>query len=299
MTDPVLLTGASGFVGRAVLAELIARGILVHAVSRRPGKEQTGVVWHKADLLTEGGRKTAAGLAPRLIHCAWDVEFGTFWTSPANAVWCTASVDLIKQFRAAGGGQVLAIGTCAEYDAQHSGPWNEARPIVPATVYGQAKATLYDALTALCGEDLIWARLFHLYGPGEDRRRFIPSLIDALKEGRSATVRAAELLRDFASTGHVARCLVRLLEAQSQGAYDIGTGQPRKLGDLARITANAARTSALLDLSHNPNPADPASMAPELHRLFQATEFLPEMPEDSLLSHVARELITGRYIEDL
>lgn len=144
MADPVLLTGASGFVGRAVLAELIGRGIPVHAVGRQPERQQAGVRWHQADLLTRAGRDAVAGLAPRLIHCAWDVEHRTFWTSAANDLWGAASVDMISQFRSAGGRKVLAIGSCAEYDAHHPGPWNETRPIAPSTHYGQAKAALHQ-----------------------------------------------------------------------------------------------------------------------------------------------------------
>ena len=84
MAEPVLLTGATGFVGRAVLAELLGRGVPVVAVSRRPGAALPGVTWVAADLLTPAGRAAVAGLAPRLIHCAREVEHGAFWTSPAN-----------------------------------------------------------------------------------------------------------------------------------------------------------------------------------------------------------------------
>ena len=291
---PVLLTGATGFVGRAVLAELVARGIKVHAVSRHPGPLQPGVTWHQADLLTQQGRAAVVGLAPRIVHCAWDVTHGTFWSSTANPVWRAASVDLVRRFGQAGGAQVLAIGTCAEYDAHHPGPWTEARPITPATLYGQAKADLYRDLAALCGDDLIWARLFHLYGPGEDRRRFIPSLIDALAQGRPATVRAADLVRDYASTAHVARCLVGLLQAHRSGPFDIGSGQPRSLGDLARIVAAAAHAPSLVHLSHNPGPDDPAVMAPDLGRLFQGAQLSPERPEEALSRYVQRELGADR-----
>lgn len=290
MGEAVLLTGATGLVGRAVLAELLAQGIPVHATSRHPGAPQPGLTWHQADLLTPQGRAAVAGLAPHLLHCAWDVTHGSFWSSGANPVWRAASYDLVRRFRAAGGRRILALGTCAEYDARDAGPWNEARPIAPTTLYGQAKADLHRDLTGLCGDDLIWARLFHIYGPGEDRRRFIPSLIDALRQGHPATVRSADLVRDYAATAHVARCLVRLLAAQSGGAFDIGSGQPRRLGEYARIAARAAGAPNLTHLSHNPGPDDPAQMAPQLTRLFQVIGLPPQIPEDALSRHVQTEL---------
>lgn len=292
MADPVLLTGATGFVGRALLAELVARGIPVHAASRRSGPALPGVTWHTADLLTPEGRAAVAGLAPRLVHCAWDVKHGTFWTSPANTLWQTASLDLVRRFCLAGGRRVLIPGTCAEYDFLAPGPWNEDRTIAPATPYGQAKALLHRNLTVLCGDILIWARLFHLYGPGEDPRRLIPSLIVRMRMGLPAEVRAADLVRDYASSGHVARCLAGLLDTGATGTFDIGSGAPRTLGTLARIVAASLGTPQLLHLSHSPTTGDPAAMTPRIIRLRDQIGPCTEKPEYALQAYtkaVARE----------
>lgn len=273
MHEPVLLTGASGFVGRAVMAELVARGIPVLAVSRCAGMGQPGVTWHQANLLAPEGRAKVAGLAPRLIHCAWEVEHGVFWTSPANAAWHAASLDLVRRFRAAGGGHVVALGTCAEYDADDPGPWTEERPIRPTTPYGQAKAALWRDLGDLCGDDLTWARLFHLFGPGEDPRRFVSSICAALASGQSAIVREPHLIRDYASTTHVAQCLVGLLDSSLPGACDIGSGSPASLGELAGWIAEALDASRLLGPCPVPEGQSATSMTPDLLRLRKGSDF--------------------------
>jgi len=291
MAEAVLLTGATGFVGRAVLAELVRRGVPVHAVSRTPKVRQPGVVWHVADLLHAADRDKLAAQCPacRLIHCAWDVEHGAFWTSPANAVWRLASLDLARRFLEHGGRRILALGTCAEYDAHASGPWTESRPIMPTTPYGEAKAALHDDLAEIACESLIWARLFHLYGPGEDRRRLVPSLIDTLRAGRVAEVRAAALVRDFASSAHVARSLVALLEADAAGPFDIGSGNSMRLAQLGKIVAAAVDRPGLLRMSHYPSATDPLMMAPELGRLFVTTSLMRECPFDALHRHVVAD----------
>lgn len=292
MREGVLLTGATGFVGRAVLAELVARGIPVHATARRPGPVLPGVIWHAADLCEPSARARLIAAAPaaRLIHCAWEIEHGQFWTSPANEVWRAVSRDLVAGFLDAGGQRVLALGTCAEYDPLAPSALAEARLVAPITPYGQAKALFQADLAQICGPVLIWARLFHLYGPGEDRRRFVPSLIDALVEGRPVEVRAADLLRDFASSAHVARALVSLIEAGATGAFDIGSGQSRSLGTLARIIAETAGRPDLLRLSHAPGPQDPAELTPNFSALAAATGLAPEYPELALTEHVRREI---------
>jgi len=288
MSDPVVLTGGTGFVGRAVLADLVARGVpVVASFTHAPGPDLPGVTWVQADILTEKGRAVLAEKAARMIHCAWEVEHGAFWTSPANALWRAASVDLAARFLAAGGQRLLALGTCAEYDAAAPGPWDETRALAPATIYGHHKAGLFCDLTDLLGERLIWARLFHLYGPGEDARRLIPSLLSALRAGRPAEVRASGLIRDFCSTPHLARCLVGLLEHSAQGAFDIGSGQPRSLGDLAGLLADLTGRPDLLRLSHNPGAADPAVMAPALTRLRAVLGPVSEDPAQGLARLVA------------
>jgi nucleoside-diphosphate-sugar epimerase len=249
-----------------------------------------GVTWHRADLLQPQDRARIAALAPRLIHCAWEVEHGHFWTSPANALWRAASADLVRRFMAAGGRRVVALGSCAEYDAAAPGPWDERRAIAPATLYGQEKNALHADLAATCGADLVWARLFHLYGPGEDARRLIPGLIAACRTGHPAEVRAAELVRDFASTPHVARLVLGLMDSRLSGPCDIGSGAPRSLGALARIVTEAAGRPDLLRLAHAPGPGDPPIMAPSLDRQRSAIAGVAERPETALRAHVLSEL---------
>src|SRR3712207_173544 len=116
----LLLTGATGFVGRSLLAPLAERGFDLHAVSRRvpdPAIAVPGVSWHRADLLDEAeARRLLAEVRPAvLVHAAWYVEHGRFWTAPENERWLEASTALGAAFVEAGGRRLVGLGTCAEY----------------------------------------------------------------------------------------------------------------------------------------------------------------------------------------
>ena len=89
----VLVTGASGFIGRQTLAPLVRHGFEVHAVARHAsGATMDGVVWHEADLL---GPATAETLVvtvrpTHLLHLAWISEHGRYWQCPENLDWGVA-----------------------------------------------------------------------------------------------------------------------------------------------------------------------------------------------------------------
>ena len=160
----VLVTGATGFVGRMALAPLVARGYEVHAVLHGPRVDAPGVTWHEADLLASP--ELVRAIAPsHLLHLAWYAVPGKYWTSRENLRWVRASLALYDAFVAAGGTRVVMAGSSAEYDWS-SGHCREGdTPIAPATYYGQAKAALWNVIredAKVAGVSCAWARFFFL-----------------------------------------------------------------------------------------------------------------------------------------
>lgn len=260
MAERVLVTGGSGFVGRAVLGPLRARGFEVHAPTRA-----------EADLLdTAATRALLRDLRPtRLLHCAWYVAHGKFWTAPENADWLAASDALAAAFAEAGGRRFVAIGTCAEY-ADQAGeddkPWPETRRIAPATPYGRAKADLAARLAQRPGT--AWARLFHLFGPGEHPDRLVPSIVLALRQGREARCASGRPIRDVCSTAFAGRALAALVASDVTGPVNIASGEGRAIASVARLLAEAAGRPDLLRLGALPDrPNEVPCMVADVTRL--------------------------------
>src|SRR5215469_16223623 len=107
----VLLTGATGLVGRHARAALEQGGYEVIAVSRR----ESPVI---CDLLDPSMRRSLIDRyrPTHWLHLAWETRHGYFWSAPENRTWVSASLDLLDLFVAAGGRRVVMAGTCAEYD---------------------------------------------------------------------------------------------------------------------------------------------------------------------------------------
>src|SRR5262245_15741378 len=98
----VLVTGASGFVGRCCLPLLQSAGFEVHAVtSQSEIQAHQGVHWHQCDLLRKDQRADliAAVRPTHLLHLAWYAVPGHYWVAPENLQWVQASLALLSLFR--------------------------------------------------------------------------------------------------------------------------------------------------------------------------------------------------------
>ncbi|MGE1177255.1 NAD(P)-dependent oxidoreductase [Pseudomonas sp. BW7P1] len=259
----VLVTGATGFVGRHLVAALLGHGCTVRAVAR---SEQTAasMAWindvefvsadiHAADLdidaLTEG--------VDALVHLAWPglPNYRALFHFEHNLM---ADYRFIKGAVEAGVKQVLVTGTCFEYGMQ-SGPlseWNDARPANP---YGLAKHTLHLFLQNLQQEHpftLQWVRLFYLHGTGQNPNSLLAALDRAIDAGEPTfNMSAGEQLRDFLAIENAAAHLAAILHKRDfDGTLNCASGQPVSVRALVEQRVRERGASIGLNLGHYPYP---------------------------------------------
>jgi len=250
----ILLTGASGLIGRNAIGPLAARGYEVHAVSSRGVAGDPAAIWHRADLLDQSVVRTlVCKVRPsHLLHLAWIAEPGKYWTSVENLRWVMASLALFHAFADCGGRRVVAAGTCAEYEWRGGICSEQTTPLIPATPYGVYKHCLQLMLDTFCGQTGLsgaWGRIFSLYGPGEYPQRLIASAVRAVMEGREARCDNANLVRDYSHSADIAEALVALLESKLEGAVNIGSGQGVPLGELMQKIGSLLGSPELIKLN--------------------------------------------------
>jgi len=260
----VLVTGASGFIGRHVLPLLAERGYEVHAASRHaPRHDLANASWHAADLLseTDRGRLIATVRPTALLHLAWYAEPGAFWRSNENLRWAAASIELFRVAAAAGVRRIVGTGTCAEYDWSRGLCVERETPLEPSTLYGAAKRAtgmLLEAFGNVSGMSAAWARVFFTYGPGERSKRLVGSTIARLLAGERAPTTAGTQVRDFLHVADVAAGIVAVLDSVAEGPVNIGSGQGVAVADLVRTLGRLVNRPDLIgigDLPGNPNEA--------------------------------------------
>jgi predicted O-linked N-acetylglucosamine transferase (SPINDLY family)/nucleoside-diphosphate-sugar epimerase len=278
----VLLTGASGFLGRHAIGPLIDMGYEVHAVGSTVIDERAR--WYRADLLDQAARRgLVAAVQPQaLLHCAWVTQHGAFWTAQANLDWVAASLDLARAVVQQGARRMLFVGSCAEYDWSKPAarPWLESDPCQPTTLYGIAKHAAHQVLrpfAASAGVTLIWARLFHLYGPHEAPGRLVPAMLRALRAGARFSTGPAETVRDLLHVADAGQALAGLLDHGQAGACNVASGQPVSMAALAGMAAALANRHDLVELGARPSTtAEPAAIVADVTRL-RATGFVPSI----------------------
>lgn len=250
----VLVTGATGFIGRHCLPLLLEKGYEVHAVSSK--KVETTLLethWHQANLLepTQVNELMAKIQPSHLLHFAWYAVPGKYWTSLENFRWVQGSLDLLSAFAQYGGKRVVMAGTCAEYNWDYGYCSEWVTPLVPATVYGICKhslQTMLDAFAKETGLSAAWGRIFFVYGPHEHPSRLVPSVIHSLLKGEPVLCSHGNQVRDFLYVEDVANAFVTLLESDVAGAINIASGVPVTLKDIIYKIAKQFNRVELIQL---------------------------------------------------
>lgn len=290
----VLVTGARGFIGQRCLPLLRARGFEVHAVTSQAGIED-GATWHQCDLLnTSACDALIERVRPtHLLHLAWYAQPGAFWTSSASLDWLAAGIRLARRFYDTGGVRAVGAGSCAEYAATDLPCREDITPIAPATLYGEAKASMHFALRATAHErgSWAWGRLFAPYGPGEPPGRFIPAVIDGLLRREPVSCTHGRQVRDFVYVDDVAEACVALVDSEATGAYNVGSGDGRSLKEVADIIIQQLGRGELVRFGEREAPKyDPARVVADGTKILTDAGWSPKVS----LQEGIRRSISGR-----
>jgi nucleoside-diphosphate-sugar epimerase len=233
----VLVTGASGFLGRAVCAELGERGHDVSALVRRPGSEPPGTTALAGDLVDAGALAAALDRArPEcVVHLAAEIASQRDADRIAE-VNVEGTRRLLDACRAAGAPRFVFASTVVTGDAR--GAEIDEDSVLPVeTAYGRSKQE-GERLVRESGLSSVIIRPSHVYGPGGwYEEEFVKRL---RQPGRFAVIGSGENWWDVVRVEDVASACVDAAERAPAGAvYHVVDDEPIRYYDFVSLTAQA------------------------------------------------------------
>ena len=287
----VLVTGASGCIGRHLVPALVARGWEVHALTSKRTRADAlpasgaqaspDVTWHTGSLLHAGDAESVVRAASptHLLHLAWYIAPGRWAAAPENFEWVQASLALIGAFKAHNGTRVVTAGSCLEYDWRYGYCSETLTPCTPHTIYGACKHALQILTSALARDGSLasaWARIFFVYGPHEHPDRLVAAVIRSLLTGEPARTSHGRQVRDYLFVEDVADALVRLLESDVIGPINVASGQAITLRDIVSEIGRQTGRSELIQLGAIPQATtDTPLVVADTSRLTAELEWQP------------------------
>jgi GDP-4-dehydro-6-deoxy-D-mannose reductase len=255
----ILVTGATGFIGRHLASHLLGSGHDVHGLARHARRLPFPIA--VADVNdSEALARVLRNVRPEgIVHLAAQSSAGASFTD-SEATYRANFLGSLRLFEAVSMAvrpcRVLWVGSSDEYGAVEPAdlPVHEATPLRPISPYGVSKASadLAAYQWSYRGLDVVRVRPFNATGPGQSERfvcaDFARQIAAAERSGQPPIIRAGSLdvARDFLDVRDLVAAMAGvLLTPAATGVFNICSGigrTPREIAaELFRLSGHAAR----------------------------------------------------------
>ncbi|MEA2479586.1 MAG: GDP-4-dehydro-6-deoxy-D-mannose reductase [Thermoleophilaceae bacterium] len=287
LSGPIVVTGASGFVGSHVSERARSRGLDVHGTT--------------GDLREAGvaDRAIAAARPAAVVHLAAPPRTGGGSRLELLADELRMAAGVIDAVaRHAPEAPVLIPGSAGQYGMGEPDPLRETSPTRPVSAYGTVKCALELACVSeplRAGVRVIWARSFNHVGPGQGLDAPIPAWarqVAAAERAGGGVLRTGKLdvVRDFLDVRDVADAYLDLVASGAAGVVNVGSGDGVTLTEVVEHLVGAADVEVALER----DPAlersvDPPVVVADIARLRELTGFERRIPLAESLRDVLAE----------
>jgi len=257
----VILTGASGLIGKETLLPLKDAGFDIYALTIDVNNPQVdGVKWLPCNIFNiEELQRVFKETQPQyLLNLAWATT-GDYLKSNTNFDFLNAGINMLKFFKENGGKRAVFAGTCFEYEFKNT-LLKETDKINPQTVYAKCKNYLREIAELYCANNTVsfgWGRIFYVYGKNEHPSRLTAHVINSLRENKEVIVKSSSLIKDYVYSKDVAGAFVKLLDSSVEGSVNICMGSPISIKDYVLKIATALKKENLIKFENNDNSQPP------------------------------------------
>jgi nucleoside-diphosphate-sugar epimerase len=245
----VVVTGATGFVGRRLCPRLTDSGQRVIPLARGLGRDVLAPdTWRALD-----GERVDA-----VVHLAAATFVPDSWARPGHFYELnTLGTQRVLDWCAARGARLVYLSAYL-YGQPHYNPIDEGHTLAPDNPYAHSKwlgEELCRFYSAYRGVPTAILRPFNLFGPGQDERFLVPSVLGQLRDTGHITVKDDRPRRDFVHVDDLVDACVRVLAAPPASAvFNVGSGRSLSVGDVLEVVRRAARRRVEVTVAGEPRP---------------------------------------------
>jgi nucleoside-diphosphate-sugar epimerase len=247
MSPVVTVTGASGFIGNALVKELLRRNMSVNAVSRQKyivSDQANQIIVNSYDQIPDDPNGTIIHLA-ETSDVAVAEKRGEVYISEARA---RASALIGKKFK-----RFIYISSGMVYGTRSTTPHKPNAAVVAGNIYNTAKLAVEKIVKSTDG---IIVRLCNVYGPPLKSGTFFSDVFSQIPESTPLKIRDGNPARDFLWIDDVVKGLVEISIGSHQGTFNLGSGKATTTTDLTKIILEIAGQPHREIISSIPNNND-------------------------------------------
>jgi NDP-hexose 4-ketoreductase len=265
MSGGILVTGAAGLIGRAVLAEAERSGVVADAVVGRasPSAPKAHVLRLSPDAVDPLARLLDRLKPAAIVNCAGRTSGNEAELWQANVESVAALLEAMRA--SAAGARLVHLGSAAEYAGVLDGATDEEAPLAASTPYAAAKlaASRLVGEAADAGLDTAVARVFNPIGSGMSATSLPGRAARLLRDAAVAGAAEIELgpldaVRDYVDLRDIATAVhILASERLAHRVYNVGSGRPTLVRDLVGMIADRAGFAGEIGESAAASPRSP------------------------------------------
>ena len=209
----ILISGSSGFIGKNLLELLEKTNLEIHTINSSKEIKNKKLLSHKLPNSILDIDELILDIKPDIfIHLAWK---GIPIYSLENSIYSiNNTINLTKACIKAGTKNIIATGSCWEY-FNPNGIINEDWQLDDTNFFKKSKNFCRNILKIMCKEysvNLIWLRLFYVYGQYQHKNSLLPYLINEAKSGREPIAKNPYCALDFVNVKDICEVIFKLTQ---------------------------------------------------------------------------------------